>query len=162
MRFLGGRRCNPTETCCQMKEMYGDLAFLGQVMTKWYELFENGRTNIEGDYRQGRASTSQRIKILNEFTDYCLQIGKSQWTELRLNWSMPYITCDRLRCWKNLCLMMPRLLTDEHASLILGEKWKYSPYSLDLAPHDFNVFGPVKEGLPKWWYGDEIQYALQE
>lgn len=68
-RFLWAKKYNPTEIHRHLNEVYGNKAISRQAIAKWYALFENGRTNIEDDFRQGRpwtSTTNDNVERVNE------------------------------------------------------------------------------------------------
>ncbi|KOC64116.1 Putative uncharacterized protein FLJ37770 [Habropoda laboriosa] len=72
IRFLWAKKCSGTEIYRQLCDVYGTNKISRQAIGKWCILFENGRANIEGDYREGRPSTVttnvnvERVKQLIE------------------------------------------------------------------------------------------------
>lgn len=99
--------------------MYGDIAFSRQAISKWCELFENGRTNMEDDYRQGRPSTSvtdDNVERVHQLVLANRRITVDEIVaELRISHgSVHYIISEKLQCRKICARWVPRLLTEEH------------------------------------------------
>ncbi|GBM02452.1 hypothetical protein AVEN_76501-1 [Araneus ventricosus] len=72
IRFLWAKRCNCTEICRQLHEVYGENAMSRQVITKWCNMFEDGRTDIDGAERERRPSTATNSEIATRVNESIL------------------------------------------------------------------------------------------
>ncbi|GBL82922.1 Disks large 1 tumor suppressor protein [Araneus ventricosus] len=63
IRFLWVKRCNRTEICWQLHEVYSENAMSRQAITKWCNMFENGCTDIDNTEHKGRLSTATNSEI---------------------------------------------------------------------------------------------------
>ncbi|GBL92168.1 hypothetical protein AVEN_91512-1 [Araneus ventricosus] len=63
IRFLWAKRCNCTENFRQLHEVHGENAISRQAITKWFSMFENGRTDIDDAESEGRPSTATKSEI---------------------------------------------------------------------------------------------------
>ncbi|KFM68018.1 hypothetical protein X975_04435, partial [Stegodyphus mimosarum] len=119
IRFLRAKRCNCTEIYGQLLEVHGENAMSRHAITKWCNMFENGRTEMDDDEREGRPSTATNLEIaacVNE----CILANRCIMTEEISNelyishGSVHKIIADHLKFHKVCARWVPRLLTDEH------------------------------------------------
>lgn len=61
--FFVGERCNCTEIYRQFLEQYGENAMPRHAIAKWYNVFKDGRTDIDDTEGEGRPSTVTNSEV---------------------------------------------------------------------------------------------------
>ena len=177
IRFLLAESVKSCEILSRMQRQYGPSCMSRANFYKWVQAFKDGRESITDDLRSGRpvdVSTPEAVQAVEDLIKFDRRVTLDEIaTKLDTSHGTVYaIVREKLHFSKVSCRWVPKMLTDDHkmqrlmasrASLRRYRKegdaflakiedlgWKlltHPPYSPDLAPSDFHLFGPLKESM---------------
>jgi len=140
----------------EMLPMYGGHCLSRQAVHNWVQKFLEGRTSIEDEHRAGQPveiATPEMLQHITEFRQRGHTVtSASYWTILTklhaaIRWKRPgLLTKEVLLLHHN---AHPHSANQTTATL-RSFKWEvlqHPPYSPELAPSDFHMFGPLKHHL---------------
>ncbi|KAJ4433849.1 hypothetical protein ANN_16161 [Periplaneta americana] len=160
IRYLNARHLKPAEIYRQLKEVYGDTVMNERNVRKWYEMFNNGRTNVHDEIRPGHLSLiTENLKT--KVNDRILQDRRTSLDELHI--AFPDISRSLLGEIVSQHLGYHKICARRHTAASTRELldqfgWEifdYSPYSPDLAPSDFHLFTKLKDFLGGMRFGSD-------
>ena len=171
IRFLLAESVKSCEILSRMQRQYGPSCMSRANFYKWVQAFKDGRESITDDLRSGRpvdVSTPEAVQAVEDLIKSDRRVTLDEIaTNLDISHGTVYaIVREKLRFSKVSCRWVPKMLTDDHkmqrlmacraytAARTLAKiedlGWKlltHPPYSPDLAPSDFHLFGPLKESM---------------
>ncbi|XP_035209502.1 uncharacterized protein LOC118183982 [Stegodyphus dumicola] len=80
IRIFWVKRCNCTEIYGQLHEVYGENAMSRQAIAKWFQMFENGRTDIDDAERERKPSTATNSEFAVRLNE-CILVNRHITTE---------------------------------------------------------------------------------
>ncbi|EGI61741.1 FLJ37770-like protein [Acromyrmex echinatior] len=169
-----------TETHNLMKQVYGDNCVAHASVYEWYTRFKNGREDINDDAHTGRPKSTINENSIEVVRNFIKHEPKSSVRYMEMELNIPKSTIYRiltehLGLQKVCARFVPhnwRLLHDNapsHRSTLVTDfltknhilTINHSPYSPDMAPCDFYLFGKMHLSMKGKRYVDveDIQRA---
>ncbi|KAJ4434124.1 hypothetical protein ANN_16444 [Periplaneta americana] len=144
----------------QLKEVYGDTVMNERNVRKWYEMFNNGRTNVHDETRPECPSLITE-DLKTKVNDRILQDRRTSLDELHI--AFPDISRSLLGEIVSQHLGYHKICARPHTAASTRELldqfgWEifdHSPYSPDLAPSDFHLFTKLKDFLGGTRFGSD-------
>ena len=142
----------------RMQAQYGDSCLSRSKIYEWIERFKQGRTSLCDDERSGRPSTSTTEDNVQVVEGIVMERGETvnsaNYCEVLRTKLKPAIRSKRRgKLRKGVLLQQDNARphsaqrTAETIKELGFEVLEHPPYSPDLAPSDFHMFGPLKEAL---------------
>ena len=175
IRFLLAESVKSCEILSRMQRQYGPSCMSRANFYKWAQAFKDGRESITDDLRSGRpvdVSTPKAVQAVEDLIKSDRRVTLDEIaTKLDISHGTVYaIVREKLHFSKVSCRWVPKMLTDDHkmqrlmASRASPRRYRKEgdaflsrivttafltppPYSPDLAPSDFHLFGPLKESM---------------
>ena len=175
IRFLLAESVKSCEILSRMQRQYGPCCMSRANFYKWVQAFKDGRESITDDLRSGRpvdVSTPEAVQAVEDLIKSDRRVTLDEIaTKLDISHGTVYaIVHEKLHFSKVSCRWVPKMLTDDHkmqrlmasraslrryrkegdaflSRIVTTDETTHPPYSLDLAPSDFHLFGPLKESM---------------
>ncbi|KAG8222260.1 hypothetical protein J437_LFUL001458 [Ladona fulva] len=150
IEFLAVEEIAPIEIHRRLLKVYGDDTIDVSNVRRWVRHFKGGEKGVHDKPRPGRPCTAVIPQIEERLNQL---IRADRWITTRELCANLNVGCNALETmlehfgYRKICARwVPRMLTEEqkthHATVL-----PHPPYSPDLAPSDFHLFGPLKDGL---------------
>jgi len=180
VKFLKKEDCKLSEICSRLKRQYGEKTLSNVSVSKWSSTFKKGRETVENEPYERRPRTSITSKKSDRVDTLIRENRRITVRELS---GIPNISDGSVKTFSkdnhqeqekkaqtslsilqdNACPHLAARTMDTIQKL----KWNvlpHLPYSPDLAPSDYNLFGPLEEHLggKRFRNNEELIQDVQE
>lgn len=177
IKFLANEGVRPAEILQRLRNQFGESTLSQPRVYHWHKTFSQGREKVENETHDRRPRTSiteeniravrdliekdSRGVILLDFLHDQRTINAEYYCQLLDQLKAAYRSKRRRQPIRSVILLHDNarphtaLRTREKLEDFFWETLEHPPYSPDLSPCDFHLFGPLKEALGGQRFDDD-------
>lgn len=151
IKFLAKEGTKPSEILRRLHAQFGEATLSKTQVYDWQKTVLAGRDSVENERHQRRQRTSVTADNIHAVRDLIEEDRRVTISEIASHVGISFgsvqaIISDELKFRKLSARWVPRL-TQEKLTQMHWTPLEHPPYSPDLSPCDYHLFGPLKEDL---------------